>query len=181
MMHIPMTADDDLLFRFRRRGNVWECDALYRRRQARNILAGAVVAAIGCVAVLIILLSALYTARPRLDAQSREFAEASADAIGSGWNEKELFARASPDFLSARSTHFYEYLARLQKLGPGSRRGNCLGSTAISPMSIIFPVTATYACEMDVDSAPAVAVLSLRRDAGAWKITGFYLSTPELR
>lgn len=181
MMHTQFAADAAPPFEARRRGRAGEFAALQLRRAAPALLLGAALVA-GCCAIMVLaLVAGLYLSRPRLDAQSRAFAEASVDALASHWSEDELLTRAGPDFASTSSGYFYRYLAKLHTLGPGSRRQACLGSTAVSPMSVVAPVTATYACALEVEASPAVAVVSLRREGKAWAITGFYLSTPALR
>jgi hypothetical protein len=171
-----MTPADDLVFEFRRRGGVWQSTDVLRRRLRRKITAWAAMALAAGLILSAGALAGLYAARPQLDAQSQAFANESVAAIAPVWSEDALFARAASDFASTRSQAFDDDFQDLKRLGPGSAGGDCAGSAILNPASLWSPITATYACRIDLKTGPAVAVLSLRREAGAWKITGFYVS-----
>jgi hypothetical protein len=133
-------------------------------------LCGAIaIAFVGLVSI------AAYTG-PSFDRASKAYADAAVVAIASGWNEKDLVERASPQLMAAvgdqdrldRALGVWRELGALKKYD---------GSKGEAHIVFSWPggrvVTATYVSRVEFEHGSATIEISLIRSDGAWKIRGF--------
>jgi hypothetical protein len=177
MAHNVMFAEDDVIVRFNPRSNAWESNIVWRPRLWRTGLMWTALVIFVCIALKIALISASYSSKPKLDQQSEAFAEKAVDSIDADWNEEKLLNLSSEEFASTRSPVFDKQFSVLQKIGPGARDNDCIGSSHVDPIPFTSRVTASYTCPIRLKSTPAVAVVFLSREADTWKISGFHVST----
>jgi hypothetical protein len=179
MAKIRFGTNDDLVLRYVRRRGIWRPRMRGARLSWKIVIEWALVTAAACLILCIGLLVGLDHARPDLNAESRQFADAAVNAITSSANPDELAARATRDFGSTNTDEFSTLSQRLKRLGPVLANRGCRGQTDLASWSQQELVTAHYTCELKLQKTSAVVALSLRDDADAWKITGFYVGPPE--
>ena len=179
MGRIGMASEEQLPWEYGSRRGVWVPDGFRRSRLWLAIVAWSPIAASVVVILALGGVAGLYAAQPELDAQSKMFADASVKAIVPTWNQDELFSRSSLDFVLSRSNGFDAYFADLKTLGPGEVKNSCVGRTTINLLALPGPISAQYACEIRLNSYPAVVALGLRKGAGAWRITKFFVSVAQ--
>lgn len=133
-------------------------------------LCGAIaIAFVGLVSI------AAYTG-PSFDKESKAYADAAVVAIASGWNEKDLVDRASPQLMTAvgdeqrldRALGTWRELGRLKKYDGSKGEANIVFSW---PGGRI--ITAAYMSRVEFEHGSATIEVSLIRSDGAWKIRGF--------
>ncbi|HEY5008264.1 MAG TPA: hypothetical protein VII42_09680 [Caulobacteraceae bacterium] len=179
MTPFRMSEDKPWVIRFERKTGRWILAPRHRYPgPALVLLEWAGVTAAACAMLMGGLFFGLYQARPDLDVQSRNFADASVADITGSLSTGELFARASPDFIDSASDAFHADFRHLAALGPGVTSQGCHGLARIEPLGVYSVVTAQYSCELRSQTAQSVVVLSLARNLSAWRITGFYVSPP---
>jgi hypothetical protein len=179
MAKVRFDSNDDLLLRYIRRGGVWRPGMRLRRINWAIVVEWALVTAAACAILCIGLLVGLNHARPDLNAESRQFADAAVNAITSSSNPDQLAARATRDFGFTNTAEYSTLSRRLKRLGPVLANRGCRGQADLASWSQSELVTAHYACELKLQKASAIVALSLRDDADAWKITGFYVGPPQ--
>jgi hypothetical protein len=180
MTPFRMSEDKPWVIRFERKTGRWILAPRHRYPgPAMLLLEWAAVTAAACAMLMGGLFFGLYQARPDLDVQSRNFADAAVADITGSLSTGELFARASPDFIASASDAFHADFRHLAALGPGVASQGCHGVATIEPWGVYSVVTAQYTCELRSKTAKSVVVLSLGRDLSAWRITGFYVSPPQ--
>jgi hypothetical protein len=160
------------------RGGFWAPLVAFRDQFWQPFFAWAAPTTVFCGMLLSGCLVGLYQSRPALDTQSRAFAVASVDAIASSWTMGELAARAIPDLAWSTYAQDARVFRQLRRLGAPVNAIGCLGNVSIAPSGAKNIVTARYACPMSWPHAQSVAVVSLRKDLDAWKVTGLYVSPP---
>ena len=175
-----MTVDEAWVIRFERRSGRWVLAPRRRPGPWLLLLEWAAVTMGACAILMGGLFAGLYQARPDFDVQSKAFADDAVDAIAASLNTSDLFARASPDFIASASEALRADFRHLAALGPGGMNEGCRGAAAVEPLGVYSPLTARYTCKLRSPHKQTVAVLSLARDLGNWKITGFYVSPPRL-
>jgi hypothetical protein len=171
-----MAEDSAWLLQFKRRGGRWVLALNRRPRNWQVIAEWAAVTLLACTVLVCGAIIVLCQERPIFQVQSQEFADEAVNAIAPSWNMEALFSRASPDFTRAASDDFYAYFRHLPAVASGARNEGCRGIAAVQPMAFYSPVTAQYYCELHSKQGRALVALSLSRDLGDWKITGFYVS-----
>lgn len=140
-------------------------------------LCGAIaIAFVGLVSI------AAYTG-PSFDKESKAYADASVVAIASGWNEKDLAERASPQLMAAigDQARIDRALAIWRELGPLKKYDGSKGEAHIVfgwPGGRI--ITATYVSRVEFEHGSATIEMSLIRADGAWKIRGFKVEPDSL-
>jgi hypothetical protein len=178
MAQVKMSTGPGRPIRFVRRGGVWRAVVPWGEDVTTVVLEWVGITALACMIIAAGEIVGLYRATPAFDTNSKVFADASVNAIAPSWNEEALFARATPDFAASASGDFNRYFHTLRGLGSGAKSRGCQGGSMFDPLSRAATVTARYTCEIEVKNQQALVALSLRKDLDAWRISGFYVSTP---
>lgn len=173
-----MTPDEAYVFEFERRRGVWRARISLRRRLWTWAIEWGPTAAVVCGVLSVGGLAGLYAARPDLDAQSHRFADETVRAVAPGWNRLALLSRAAPDFIDQSPDVDQGYFEHLKAAGPASGIQSCIGAASVDPKAWSGVITAQYTCRVQVRRQGSLVAMSLKKQAGAWKVTGFYLSLP---
>ena len=117
-----------------------------------------------------------------LDKESKAYADAAIPAIVTAWSEKELQARASPQFTKAvtadqvdRLFRWVSSLGGLQKLEPA--QGQALMSATSQDGKVI---SAQYVAKATFEKGPATIKLGLIKHDGQWQVLSFHVDSPAL-
>ena len=176
-----MVIDDLTTVEFVRRGGIWVPKFRVRNRTWLIVLEWAGMTALACAIVGLGGLVGLYRALPELNQESRAFADQSIAAIAAGWTRRALFSRAEPGLGAAMPAEYARLFGRMQALGPATKVGNCQGRAALAPLAAGDVVSAHYVCPVSTRRARTLVSMSLKDDADAWRIDGFYVEPPTRR
>lgn len=117
-----------------------------------------------------------------LDKESKSYADSAIPAIVINWNEKELLARASPEFKQAVTTdqldrlfRWVNSLGQLQKCQPS--QGQALMSATTQAGNVI---SAQYTAKATFQKGEATIKLGLIKHGDQWQIVNFYVNSPAL-
>ena len=117
-----------------------------------------------------------------LDKESKAYADAAIPAIVTGWNEKELLDRASPEFKKAATQQqldqifrWFGSLGRFEKCDPA--QGQALMSATTQNGKVI---SAQYTTKAAFDKGEATITLGLIKHGDQWQILRFDVHSPQL-
>jgi UDP-N-acetylmuramyl tripeptide synthase len=117
-----------------------------------------------------------------LDKESKAYADAAIPAIVTGWNEKELLDRASPEFQKAVTQQqlnqlfrWVSTLGRLQKCEPAQGQALMSATTQNGKMT-----SAQYASKATFEKGEATVTLGLIKHGDQWQILRFDVRSPQL-
>jgi hypothetical protein len=142
---------------------------------------------LGSIFLAIILLGAIGIAfvavrGNALDKESKAYADAAIPAIVTGWNEKELLDRASPELRKAATQqqldqmfHWFSSLGRFQKCEPA--QGQALMSATTQSGKTI---SAQYTSKATFEKGEATIKLGLIKHGDQWQVLSFYVNSPAL-
>ncbi|HYT54393.1 MAG TPA: hypothetical protein VEQ38_06740 [Verrucomicrobiae bacterium] len=144
-------------------------------------------AVLGIVFLIIIVLGAvgigfIAVRGNALDKESRAYANAAIPAIVSGWNEKELVDRASPEFKKAvtqqqldQMFHWFTSLGRLQKCEPAQGQAGI----SVTPQTGKV-ISGQYAAKAKFEKGDATIKLALIKHENQWQVLSLYVDSPAL-
>lgn len=114
-----------------------------------------------------------------LDKESKAYVDSAVPVIVSGWDEKELLNRASPEFTQATDKKdldklygFFHKLGGLREY-QGSEGQSSIFFTPENGRSI----TAVYTAKATFDAGPAVFKIMLIKHGDQWQIAGFRINS----
>jgi hypothetical protein len=139
----------------------------------RWFLTGAVVGIAGFITAFLI-------GTHNLSKTTENFARSSAVAIFSGWDDKELLDRASPDFLkNAHPDAIHNSFNNLSKLGKLTRVDQLEGGPHYI-ISLTGPntATATYSGTAEFENGKLQFQIDLIDGGPVWQIKAFRITTP---
>ena len=117
-----------------------------------------------------------------LDKESKAYADSAIPAIVSGWSEKELLDRASPELKKAVTIDQLDRLFRwvgglgvLQKCDPAE--GHSMMSATTQTGKVI---SAQYTAKTTFQKGEATIKLGLIKHGDQWQILSFYVDSPAL-
>ena len=174
-----MASDEAYVYEFERRRGVWRPKIPLRQRLWTWAVEWGPTAAVVCGVLGVGGMAGLYAARPDLDAQSHRFADETVRSVAPGWNRLALLSRAAPDFIDGAPDVDQGYFQQLKAVGPASDIQSCIGGASVDPKAWSGVITAQYTCRVQVRRQSSLVALSLKKQAGDWKVTGFYLSRPQ--
>jgi hypothetical protein len=144
-------------------------------------------AVLGIVFLIIIVLGAvgigfIAVRGNALDKESRAYADATIPAIVSGWSQKELVDRASPEFKKAvtqqqldQMFHWFTSLGRLQKCEPAQGQAGI----SVTPQTGKV-ISGQYAAKTKFEKGDATIKLALIKHENQWQVLSFYVDSPAL-
>jgi len=144
-------------------------------------------AVLGIVFLIIIVLGAvgigfIAVRGNALDKESMAYADAAIPAIVSGWSEKELVDRASPEFKKAvtqqqldQMFHWFTSLGRLQKCEPAQGQAGI----SVTPQTGKV-ISGQYAAKAKFEKGDATIKLALIKHENQWQVLSFYVDSPAL-
>jgi hypothetical protein len=117
-----------------------------------------------------------------LDKESKAYADTAIPAIVTGWNEKELLDRASPEFKQAARQQqldqlfrWISNLGRLQKCEPAQGQALMSATTQSGKM-----ISAQYTAKATFEKGEATVTLGLIKHGDQWQILRFDVRSPQL-
>jgi hypothetical protein len=117
-----------------------------------------------------------------LDKESKTYADSAIPAIVTGWSEKELLDRASPELKEAvtidqldRLFRWVSGLGQLQKCEPA--QGQALMSATTQAGKV---VSGQYTAKAAFQKGEATIKLGLIKHGDQWQILNFYVDSPAL-
>lgn len=117
-----------------------------------------------------------------LDKESKAYADSAIPAIVTGWSEKELLDRASPELKKAvtidqldRLFRWVSGLGQLQKCEPA--QGQALMSATTQAGKV---VSGQYTAKATFQKGEATIKLGLIKHGDQWQILNFYVDSPAL-
>lgn len=144
-------------------------------------------AALGIIFLVIIVLGAVgigfvAVRGNALDKESKTYADAAIPAIASGWSERDLLARASPEFNQAVTQQkldqlfrWFASLGRLQKCEPAQGQARI----SVTPQTGKV-ISGYYTAKATFEKGDATIRLGLIKHGDQWQIGGFYVDSPAL-
>ena len=144
-------------------------------------------AILGIIFVIVIVLGAvgigfIAVRGNALDKESRAYADAAIPAIVSGWSEKDLVDRASPEFKKAvtqqqldQMFHWFMSLGRLQKCEPAQGQAGI----SVTPQTGKI-ISGQYAAKAKFEKGDATIKLALIKHENQWQVLSFYVDSPAL-
>jgi hypothetical protein len=144
-------------------------------------------AVLGIVFLIIIVLGAvgigfIAVRGNALDKESRAYADAAIPAIVSGWSEKELVDRASPEFKKAvtqqqldQMFHWFTSLGQLQKCEPAQGQAGI----SVTPQTGKV-ISGQYAAKAKFEKGDATIKLALIKHDNQWQVLSIYVDSPAL-
>lgn len=176
-----ITIDPDTTVEFVRRGGVWVPKFRVRNHTWKVIAEWAGMTVLACGVVGLGGLIGLYRALPEMNRESQAFAEQSLAAIADGWSRQALFARAEPELGADSPSAYLRLMARMRAQGAPTQIGDCQGRAALAPLAAGDVVSAHYVCQVRTRKANSLVSLSLKDDADAWRIDGFFVEPARRR
>ena len=117
-----------------------------------------------------------------LDKESKAYADSAIPAIVTGWSQKELLARASPEFKQAvtidkldRLFRWVSGLGQLQKCEPAQGQALMSATTQAGKRT-----SAQYTAKATFQKGEATIKLGLIKHGDQWQILSFYVDSPAL-
>jgi len=117
-----------------------------------------------------------------LDKESRAYADSAIPAIVTGWSEKELLDRASPEFKKAVTIDQLDRLFRwVSSLGQLRKCEPAEGQAIMSATTETGKVTSgQYTAKATFEKGEATIKLGLIKHGDQWQILRFYVDSPAL-
>ncbi len=116
-----------------------------------------------------------------LDSESRNYADSSIVAIVSDWDQRELEARATSEFLVNMPPGDMDRLfSKLRTVGRLKAYKGSRGQARIMMNQTGKGVMANYEATADFDTGPARITLNLIKGLDGWRIHGFYVFSKAL-
>ena len=117
-----------------------------------------------------------------LDKESRAYADAAIPAVASGWSQRELLARASPELKQVvmqqkidQMFAWFTSLGRLQKCEPAQGQA---GITVTPQTGKV--ISGQYTAKAKFEKGDATITLGLIKHGDQWQILSFYVDSPAL-